>query len=505
MPTSPNTPCRAAQRGSGALLLMLAVLLGAGGALFVTTYGGRNAALTDTRGDAILEQAREAIIATLVSPLADSSAALRPGDWTVMPDLPVANAGGADTEPDYDGRGDGADVNAPRCAFVGWTPGTPLRSLAASQANARCFGRLAWKELGLSLPAHSDTSLASGDIPWVVISPNLLARSTCMPQLTPSVSGLTWSGYGCPRALPYPWLRVVDDTGRTLSDRVAFALILPGARLAGRNRDAQSGPGGWLDSVTVIPGCAQPCVPGTYNNAALAAAGLPVTLVKAEAGNAADKRGLLRAPVQFNDRVLYVTVDELMVRLERRATTELVRASAAWPANSTPWAVPLNAPDRCPQRGTISGELPAMPAGGWGCGYWQPRPPVGIPPQPQPPLWVPLSGFSFAHWFTNGGWHRYFRYSLAAGCGWGSGCNGGLEVDGDMDISALVLAPGAPLRNAPFSAQLGAAQTPLDAAGNLSTDSRQFFEHPENTDGDWRFVRGQPATGGANDSLQVLR
>lgn len=305
-------PGAARQRGAAFYLFVVVALstmatLAAG----VASVGRVEASRRDDAR--VLADARAAVLAHLrLSGLqvAPDATALRHGQWTDTPDLPVTGAGGAPAA--YDGAAEAAGA----CATRTWIPGAVPTPLAASGASARCFGRLPWRTWGVSIdgadPGGADHA---GRVPWLVVSPNLVQDKACLPSLK-AVSGLPNPVvHDCgPGRLPHPWLRVVDERGNVLSDRVAFALILPGPALEGQRRAPDAGPGAWLDRLVVPAGCAAPCSPGAYDNARFDHAdSQPTTLVSA---SGAIDPATGQPSSRFNDRLTWVTVDALLDALD---------------------------------------------------------------------------------------------------------------------------------------------------------------------------------------------
>jgi hypothetical protein len=160
----------------------------------------------------------------------------RLGEWQAFSDLPIAPGAGADsTEPNLDGWAESVG-----CATRDWLPGQALRPVAVSGADARCIGQLPWRTLGLTVPSQRD----EGAIPWMVMSPNLaLSRASgCWKHYHPASLTAGGASGSCQDGPPYPWIRVVDERGNLLSDRVAIALIAPGPTLPGQTRQANAGP-----------------------------------------------------------------------------------------------------------------------------------------------------------------------------------------------------------------------------------------------------------------------
>ncbi|MGE0314874.1 MAG: hypothetical protein AB7P21_24935 [Lautropia sp.] len=485
--TRSHPPSRARQRG--AVLYLFAIAAAAAMVALALAVVGR---LDPARARAVeearvLDDAKRLLLAHLANPELDPAGApaRRLGEPGITPDLPIAPGAGADaTEPSYDGEGETGG-----CATRTWVPGTALQMPDAAGAGARCFGRFPWRTVGLALPPP-DPQDPLGLTPWLVLSPNLLSR-VYLRDLTPTTLSQPWGGYGLQNRPPYPWIVVRDARGHLLSDRVAAALILPGPPLAGQTRTATAGPAAWLDRLTVAAGCATPCQPGTYDNAGFAHAdGTPTTLIAGPlAGEAADRSGLYAQPLQFNDRLAWITVDELMAAMERRARAALLVSLERYRATRGhyPFAAPL---------GTTDGSC----ASGQRFGH----PPVAAGTCTDAP--------SLPAWFTDAGWHRWFVYAASPRCVDGStACNApGIVVDlaggGSIDTAnAVVISPGAPIVTAPFAPSRGGAQSRANGLVFSSAANDWLDDAVSAGAAGAHFAQGGSAAAPSNDRLEILR
>ena len=273
----------------------------------------------------ILNRSREAIIAATVSA---SGASERPGNLA-RPDVVADSA----ATKNYNGDAETG------CFDQSKPNGLPL---IIDQANIRCLGRLPWRTFGLSDSAFSESD-PTGTMPWYAVSGNL-AFQKCVEFINPDLLAFTYVGHICPAtglgtpiSLPYPWLTVRDSRGVVVSDRVAVVIIVPGAAINGQVRSPSpnlSGPTHYLDSATVTvtsvtAGCAAPPCTLTFNNA-----DLDNDFIQADNSET------------FNDRLIYITIDELMEKIEARAGQEM-RASVErfrQQYGSFPWLAPFADP-----------------------------------------------------------------------------------------------------------------------------------------------------------------
>ncbi len=150
---------------------------------------------------------------------------------------------------------------------------------------------------------------ADGELLWYAVSANLL-YSSGYPLINSDTVNLA-SG----------WITVRDAQGSVLSDRVAAVLLAPGKLLAGQNRSATAPPAdSYLDSMTIG---------GTnYRNFD--------TDLDFIAGNESDS---------FNDRLIYITIDELIAQVERKVANTIRRCLddyALASGGKYPWAAPLD-------------------------------------------------------------------------------------------------------------------------------------------------------------------
>lgn len=427
----------------------------------------------------ILQQARDAVLAHLAAPDLDSPPVRRLGQFGVLPDLAFT--------------GQGAPLL--QCAYRTWVPGNALASAETSGAAARCFGRLPWQALGIDLGAV-DTNDIQGRIPWLVISPNLAVSNNCMPNLTPLVIGspVLNTCPGSPSQLPFPWLTVVDERGNVVSNRVAFALIMPGPPVGGATRNATAAPSAWLNALQVNPGCPTPCVPGLYDNAAYQQAnGVATTLVATNlSDHALQQLPWVADPRRYHNRVLWVGVDELFRYLEARARKVINAALLQYKSVNGyfPYAANFNAfTGAC--TATLRFGHPPVADGNCGAGNSLASLQVNDP------------------WLTNAGWQQYFVYAVSPTCVASSHACGapGLTLDATAGVNALLLAPGSPIRTAPFAASRGAPQAPL-ALGALSPLAADYLDSTVDANGGTTGVFANVAPGAAapnDDRLDIVQ
>jgi hypothetical protein len=329
-------PCRQREHGYGFLLIILLLLFGAGLVMvqgLYTRIGAR--ATTSGTPDQTLIEAKMALLGYALID-GNGGAGNRLGS---LPAPDVVNASGNSIF--YDGKGDGD-----KCLGVS-SDGLPAVTVGSIRVkNQRCLGRFPWIDLGLKI----DSTLSNdpgGVIPWLAVSGNLHNSDKCLSKLNSEV--LNWSadpGTQCPltsASLPYPWMTVVDKEGKVLSSRVAAILIMPGApvRTRGRMQDRSAAyphPREYLDAIALPLGCISACL-GTFDNAGLSNVFVQIAPGTRYPANSEDssKSGQL---VEFNDELIYITIDELMPYIERRVLSEMASAlkSSQVRNQSYPWA-----------------------------------------------------------------------------------------------------------------------------------------------------------------------
>ena len=119
---------------------------------------------------------------------------------------------------------------------------------------------------------------------------------------------------------PYPWLKVLDRNGNLVSDKVAVVIIAAGNPLVGQNRAAVApNASEFLDSFKI--GAAN------YKNSDSALADEDFIMGE-DSRNVSASDPTFVQPYNFNDKLVYITIDELMAALEKRAGEE-VRANLA--------------------------------------------------------------------------------------------------------------------------------------------------------------------------------
>lgn len=150
---------------------------------------------------------------------------------------------------------------------------------------------------------------SSGNNLWYAVSRNLVRKYSTPatnPIINPGVINvdilkpIPYDGTATTSA--YPWLVVKDKRGVVISDRVAVVIIAPGAPLDGQNRSVAAPPSSaYLDNITVD--------------------GVVYSNRDYDQDDEDFIMGDTTTP-SFNDRLVFITIDELIVAISRRASYE---------------------------------------------------------------------------------------------------------------------------------------------------------------------------------------
>lgn len=331
------------KQGGFALIIFTLIITLSALAYFFRNLDVANLRFTrDADNQKILALARESIISHSIARFGVGE---RPGDMP-RPDYIIEAP-----STNYDGNSDGG------CLDSSSANGLPQVN---SGVNMRCLGRLPWRTIGMSIPSGTQNDV-NGSMPWYAASANLV-DSTCLTVLNSNILNLVNNPPPAPldcsgATLPYPWLTVRDSNGNVVSNRVAVVVIIPGTAIVGQSRPSLplNGTTAYLDAITVPAGCAVPCVPGTYSNADF------------------DNSFILHDDkniTTINDKLIFITIEELIQAAERRAAQEAARqlniyytnSSAAAASRFFPYAAELGDPNNVCEQGNIEGFIPVQPA-----------------------------------------------------------------------------------------------------------------------------------------------
>lgn len=238
------------------------------------------------------------------------------------------------------------------CARTTWPTSLTLRPVTAAlsatqKTQIRCFGRLPIRTLGLE-GVSADTADVSGRWPWYIVSANLVnINQDCPVRLDATITdtALATGTSACGTSpstttVPFPWITVLDPYGAVLSNRVAAVVILPGAittRQPGNTRQVRSAaaaPTMFLDTVDNAACAGGRCDNGLLNQS-------PLTFIQCVSPSTTTGDARFNANYACNDRLIYITVDELFGYAAKRIEREFVNCLAEYASNNAnkyPWA-----------------------------------------------------------------------------------------------------------------------------------------------------------------------
>lgn len=189
---------------------------------------------------------------------------------------------------------------------------------------------------------------SDGNNLWYAISRNLVRKYSSPasdPVINPSIIS----------SPTYSWMRVRDSAGNVISDRVAIVILAPGAPVSGQDRSSSAPPPGeFLDQLTISG--------TTYSNS----------------DYDTDDEDFVMGDMSsngFNDNLVYITIDELMAALVKRAASELRErliiyetANGRFP-DAAPLQAPLGADSYVADSGSDSGTVPVDQTDEVSCTY----------------------------------------------------------------------------------------------------------------------------------------
>lgn len=291
-----RVPHASCQRGAVLMLLLLLVSVGAL-AVFVS---GLNRATQQLERDRItheaLARAKEALIGYAIKRQDPE----RPGDMP-CPD----NTG----DGDYDGTQDspcGNNTPSPRLGRLPWRSadvgGTPVDGL------------------------NNDLVDGKGERLWYAVSRNLVDAAG-VPQLNSSILS----------AAPRPWISIRAANGQVASSRVAVVILSPGTTLEGQDRAGVTpNAAQFLDQLMIG------AVSYSNNDTNDCLDGTSCPTISSRSG---EDFIMGAASLTFNDRLIYVTIEELMTAVGKRVAGEVgLRLPHPYPDDMTAivWPAWLN-------------------------------------------------------------------------------------------------------------------------------------------------------------------
>ena len=205
----------------------------------------------------------------------------------------------------YDGSSDCVTTPFQYSYLLGQLPSQPDTSPCLDPNNGLnvYLGLSTYPSLG------QDFRDAQGNRLWYAVSRNLVrdhATST-NPVINPIIIN----------ASTYQWLQVLDRNGNLVSDRVAAVILAPGDPLDGQNRAGAADASQFLDRFQI--GAA------VFNNRGYATDDEDF-VIGDDSRNVSASDPTFVQPYNFNDKLVFITIDELMAALEKRVG-EQVRTS----------------------------------------------------------------------------------------------------------------------------------------------------------------------------------
>ncbi len=270
-------------RQSGAALILMAFIIALAATVYlIKAYNPTQLRLEqDKKTYLALNEAKQALIAWSASHM------YHPGQ------MPFPDRNG-EPVPNYDGL---SDCNSPTSAFN--------HSLLIGQLPVYGQGNpCTAPQTGVG-QNYQD---AQGNRFWYAVSRNLVHKyeGTAIPPIDPIINPSIISNP------TDPWLVVRDRNGNVLSNRVAAVIIAPGNVLSGQNRaGAAPNANQYLDSFNIGA--------STYSNA-------NYDLPNEDFIIGQDSRDVTQAdvsvtkPYHFNDKLVFITIDELMQAVTNRAS-----------------------------------------------------------------------------------------------------------------------------------------------------------------------------------------
>lgn len=286
------------QQGMALILIAFIVGLGASAMMYKMFNASSLQDQQDEKTMQVLSEAKSALIAWAVS---------HPNSPGMMP-WPDRN-----TDLDFDG--DSAYDGKSDC-------------VTSSFQSSYLLGQLPWRaQSNPCVTPHTglgaDYRDAQGNRLWYAVSRNLVRdyENSEYPVINPGMANpphavtpyLRQGGTDS-----YPWLRVLDRNGNLVSDRVAAVIISPGSPLEGQDRSSAAPDASqYLDTFRI--GAA------IFSNRGYATADEDFIMGEDSRKLSATDATYAR-PYHFNDKLVYITIDELIEALEKRVG-EVVRSS----------------------------------------------------------------------------------------------------------------------------------------------------------------------------------
>jgi hypothetical protein len=286
-------------RQKGAVLILMAFILGLGAAAYLlkTFDAASLQAKQDAKTYQALKDAKAALIAWAVS---------HPNTPGLMP------------YPDRNGDGNYDDASDCYASNVNFTSNFTLGRLPLFKSDPNCVNAKNTVSSGLS----DDLRDGTGERLWYEVSRNLLHdyknnggnSNGTSPVINPSVVN----------SPAYPWFVVRDRNGAVISNRVAAVIIAPGSPSATQDRSGGiANANQYLDKIVMANGTQYQ----NYGYQDPATNPIQEFIVGDDFRNVAKNDPTYKnqsiEPYYYNDKLIYITIDELMAALEKRVAAEV--------------------------------------------------------------------------------------------------------------------------------------------------------------------------------------
>ena len=234
------------------------------------------------------------------------------------------------------------------------------------------IGRLPWKgadynDCNILLNGLGKEFLDGSNEPlWYAVSKNLvhIYSPTADPVINPSM--IDNPPYGA-------WMSVYDKNGQLVSNRVAAIIFAPGPPISDQDRS-----GGKADATNYLDTFDLQSGGGTKSNRTYSSANEDFYMGE-DSRDVRSDNSVYQQPYYFNDKLVYITIDELMAEVEKRAAGEAKRVLQNYYKNSSagintkffPYAAALGSssnPNQCVE-GNLQGLLPTITATPYACTY----------------------------------------------------------------------------------------------------------------------------------------
>jgi len=181
------------------------------------------------------------------------------------------------------------------------------------------IGRLPWKgadynDCNILLNGLGKEFLDGSNEPlWYAVSKNLvhIYSPTADPVINPSV--INNPPYGA-------WMSVYDKNGQLVSNRVAAIIFAPAPPISDQDRS-----GGKADATNYLDTFDLQSGGGTKSNRTYSSANEDFYMGE-DSRDVRSDNTVYQQPYYFNDKLVYITIDELMVEIEKRAAGEARQA-----------------------------------------------------------------------------------------------------------------------------------------------------------------------------------